>query len=128
MTDTAKQIALFEDRIQENNAILVDLVDHMKKYLPEETMTTTVESLFVVRYAMDMELILALRNSLGYLYAGKVNNERRIVQLLLGALNDSMTRIMDYDRYTIEMALIEKAKRSKEYATVPTLEETEETN
>jgi len=119
MSDAGMQNSIFEERILENNNLLLDLFDQMKKYLPEETMSVIVNTFYAARYAVDTELISALRNAMGYLYASGVNDQTRITHFLVTAIIDSMNNILNCEKCTLDIVLLEKARHSKDSVVVP---------
>ena len=107
---TVKQ---FKERSAENNAIIADLEEQLIDVLPEDVIAPTMDAFYAIRYALDLELILALRNSAGYLLASRVTDENRIKQILVGAIGDSITNIQRYRTDELDTLLLARAKSSK---------------
>jgi len=113
MSADASTIRRFEERNEENNALIQELEDQLVGILPEGVIAPAMAVFYAVRYALDLELILALRNSAGYLMAAKVVNENRIKQILLAAIGDSIENIQKYRTEDLDTVLLERAKNSK---------------
>lgn len=113
MSANASTIKQFEERIAENNTIILDLEEQLQDVLPEETLSATMDAFYAVRYALDLELILALRNTAGYLLAAEITDTDRIKEVLISAIGDSMKRIKKYRTRELEDQLLENARSSK---------------
>ena len=103
----------FEGRSAEYNATPADLEEQLIEILPEDVLDPAMDDFYVIRYALDLELILALRNTDGYLFALRLTDENQKIQIFGDAIGASFQNIHGDRTDALDILLLERAKRSK---------------
>lgn len=107
-----------QDKFEENSALVSDLENQIRISMESETAETIINTFHTLRYTLDLELVVALRNSAGYLQAAGVIEEERINEVLINAIKDTLSAFQRSNKSNLVEIITERAKKTKDMLSV----------
>ena len=106
------------DKFEENRALIPDLEQQIRTSMEAVVSENIITTFHVLRNMLDLELVVALRNSVGYLHSAGVVDAKRINAVLLNAIKDMFTKFRRGRKANIVETITARAEKSKAMPTV----------
>jgi hypothetical protein len=101
------------DKFEENRALIPDFEQQIRTSMEAVVAENIITTFHVLRNMLDLELVVALRNSIGYLQSAGVVDAKRINEVLLNANKDTLTVFQRGRKANIVETITARAEKSK---------------
>lgn len=101
------------DKFEENQALIPDFEQQIRTSMEAVVAENIITTFHVLRNMLDLELVVALRNSIGYLQSAGVVDAKRINEVLLNAIKDTLTVFQRGRKANIVETITARAEKSK---------------
>lgn len=106
------------DKFEENSALITDLEKQIRTSMECVVAENIINTFHVLRNMLNLELVVSLRNSIGYLQSAGVVDSKRINEVLLNAIKDMFTMFRRGRKANIVETITARAEKSKAMLTV----------
>lgn len=101
------------DKFEENSALISDLEQQIRTSMEAVVAENLINTLHVFRNMLDLELVVVIRHSVGYLQSAGVVDAKRINEVLLNAIKDTLTVFQRGRKANIVETITARAEKSK---------------
>jgi len=101
------------DKFEENRALIPDFEQQIRTSMEAVVAENIITTFHVLRNMLDLELVVVIRHSVGYLQSAGVVDAKRINEVLLNSIKDTLTVFQRGNKANIVETITARAEKSK---------------